>query len=127
MSFLDQSKYKSIVIFALVAIVSLLFRTYRTRMENQKTVAEQNREYWKYVGDWMLWRSLTKLLHSTGTNFYEAEKDWANKVAAQYTQELQNRREWLGLPAKKSGSYRLLDVACGPGMLSHVRILLHDP
>ena len=62
-------------------------------------------------------------MHSTKTNFYEAEKDWANKIAAQYTQELQNRREWLGLPVKKTGNYRLLDVACGPGMLSHVCIL----
>ena len=51
MSFLNRSTFKSIAIFVFVAIISLLVRSYRLEMESQKTVAEQNRDYWKYVRD----------------------------------------------------------------------------
>ena len=61
---------------------------------------------------------------SSKTNFYEREKDWANKTAEQFTQELIRRREWIGLLGQKSSELRLLDVACGPGMMSHVCVML---
>jgi hypothetical protein len=79
------------------------------------SLAEVNRKYFDIIAD-----------------AYD-NKPWFAKVNQQVTDELRNRLDWIGIPFANVGpnsndhenEVRLLDYACGPGLMSRVSGL-HD-
>ena len=71
------------------------------------SLADANREYFDKISD-----------------HYDS-KPWFAKVNQKVTDELQSRLDWLGVPLANLGSsndkeVKLLDYACGPGIMSRV-------
>lgn len=74
------------------------------------SLADANREYFDKISD-----------------SYDS-KPWFAKVNQQVTEELQSRLDWLGIPLANVDStsndrqVKLLDYACGPGIMSRVSL-----
>lgn len=73
------------------------------------TLAEANRKYFDTIGA-----------------SYD-DKPWFAKVNQQVTDALRGRLDWVGIPfanitpdSKEDKEVRLLDYACGPGLMSRV-------
>lgn len=59
---------------------------------------------------------------------YDA-KPWQQKITAQLTEQIRNHLNWIGVdwvssstPPNEGKEVRLLDYACGTGMISRVRL-----
>lgn len=91
--------------------------------------AEKNRDHFKYIPlfphDNYSWTSLTKTSNSAST--YNSK---FAKTIQQILEEIQARKQWIGVDwveesedeSETKKSVRLLDYACGTGLVSRVRL-----